>query len=64
MVEYAWHGGDPATAFEALEWKRHRVCAVELVRVVRVRLDVDAHHLEARACVADRAAASTAEQVE
>jgi hypothetical protein len=41
-----------------------RVTSDELERVVRLRVDIDADDIEASAVVANRATASTAEQVE
>ena len=48
---------------EPIERVRHRVGLVELERVVRLRLDVDTNHIEARAVVAHPRAAGPAEQV-
>ena len=49
---------------EAVQRKRERVGLVELERVVRLRLDVHAYHVEARPVVADGRAPGSAEQVE
>jgi hypothetical protein len=48
---------------ESLERPDQGVGLMELERVVGLRVDVDAHDLEARSVIAHRCATSTAEQI-
>jgi hypothetical protein len=58
----AWRAG--VDGVEPVERVRHRVGLVELERIPRLRLDVDADHLKPGTVVADRGATGPAEQIE
>ena len=59
-----WHGGLAWMASKPSSGIRQRVGLVELERVVRLRIDVHADHLEPGPVVAHGRAAGAAEQVE
>jgi 2-hydroxychromene-2-carboxylate isomerase len=48
---------------EPIKRKFHRVGLMKLERISRLRIDINADHVKARAMVAHRTAAGTAEQI-